>query len=96
VGVTEKLASYVKVPDAGLVGGTPESSIGAGAGNGTGHGISTGGLGGSGSGLGPGSYRDPGSVGGLMGMDGSMSLGMFFLSWLNLLSFMLTGRRYGL
>lgn len=26
VGVTEKLASYVKVPDAGLVGGTPESS----------------------------------------------------------------------
>jgi hypothetical protein len=28
VGVTEKLASYVKVPDAGLVGGTPESSAG--------------------------------------------------------------------
>ena len=27
VGVTEKLASYVKVPDAGLVGGTPESSV---------------------------------------------------------------------
>jgi hypothetical protein len=25
VGVTEKLASYVKVPDAGLVGGTPEN-----------------------------------------------------------------------
>jgi hypothetical protein len=85
VGVTEKLASYVKVPDAGLVGGTPESSIGAG--NGTGHGISTGGLGGSGSGLGPGSYRDPGSVGGLMGMDGSMSLGASFLYWLNFLSF---------
>lgn len=31
VGVTEKLASYVKVPDAGLVGGTPESG-GGGAG----------------------------------------------------------------
>lgn len=28
VGVTEKLASYVKVPDAGLVGGTPESTVG--------------------------------------------------------------------
>lgn len=28
VGVTEKLASYVKVPDAGLVGGTPESTAG--------------------------------------------------------------------
>ena len=30
VGVTEKLASYVKVPDAGLVGGTPESGTGVG------------------------------------------------------------------
>jgi hypothetical protein len=30
VGVTEKLASYVKVPDAGLVGGTPETGAGHG------------------------------------------------------------------
>jgi len=33
VGVTEKLASYVKVPDAGLVGGTPESGGGGAAGH---------------------------------------------------------------
>jgi hypothetical protein len=63
VGVTEKLASYVKVPDAGLVGGTPESghihlqAMGQGQGQG-----------------GPMSYQDPGSAG-LFGMDPSLALG---------------------
>jgi hypothetical protein len=77
VGVTEKLASYVKVPDAGLVGGTPESGIGHGIGvNGGGGGAGNGQ--GSGGNNGPPSYRDPGSVSGLFGMDtgGSLGLGM--------------------
>jgi hypothetical protein len=64
VGVTEKLASYVKVPDAGLVGGTPES------GGGGGGGVTTQ--------QGPLSYRDPGSASGLFGIDSSMGLGKLF------------------
>jgi len=36
VGVTERLASFVRLPDAGLVGGTPDSSGGGGGGGGTG------------------------------------------------------------
>jgi hypothetical protein len=78
VGVTEKLASYVKVPDAGLVGGTPESGIGLGNGMGLNGGGGAGNGNGNGVGVGPPSYRDPGSVSGLFGMDtgGSLGLGM--------------------
>jgi len=69
VGVTEKLASYVKVPDAGLVGGTPESG---------------GGVGGGGAGGQVMGYQDPGSANlGLFGMDGSLGLGKWTSNFLS-------------